>query len=203
MPTKDEILKALSTCIEPELHKDIVTLGMVQNLVVDAGVVSFDCAHRPCLSLKGHDAARGGRGDQEGFRREVGQDQHRRPASVKKDVRLESMMPPGVKNLIAVAAGKGGVGKSTVASNPRGGARARRGELVGLMDADIYGPIQPADDGRRGPPSFGRGRGQQDRSRAVGHGVKVMSMGFLMRIPTSPVISTGAGRCCTARLLNF
>ncbi len=40
MPTKDEVLKALSTCIEPELHKDIVTLGMVQNLVVEAGVVS-------------------------------------------------------------------------------------------------------------------------------------------------------------------
>src|SRR5262245_56223036 len=116
MPTKDEVLKALSTCIEPELHKDIVTLGMVENLVVEGGVVSFDYKlTTPACPLKGI------------MQMEAEQALKKVPgvtavkvnftASVKKDVRLESVLPPGVKNLIAVAAGKGGVGKSTVASN--------------------------------------------------------------------------------------
>src|SRR3989338_4215747 len=63
-------------------------------------------------------------------------------AAVKKDMRLENVLPPGIKNLIAVAAGKGGVGKSTVASNIAV-SLALDCARVGLMDADIYGPNQP------------------------------------------------------------
>ena len=56
---------------------------------------------------------------------------------------IEKQPIPGVRHVVAVASGKGGVGKSTVAVQPRGGARAQRGYRIGLMDADIYGPSLP------------------------------------------------------------
>ena len=186
MPTKDEILKALSTCIEPELHKDIVTLGMVRNLVVDAGVVSFDyvlttpaCPLKGMMQLEAEEAVRKVAG--------VRSVKINMTASVKKDARLESVLPPGVKNLIAVAAGKGGVGKSTVASN-LAVALALDGARVGLMDADIYGPNQPQMMGVAGHQPVA---GPDNKIEpALSHGVKVMSMGFLME-PDKPVIWRG------------
>ncbi len=108
-------------------------------------------------------------------------------ASVKKDARLESVLPPGIKNLIAVAAGKGGVGKSTVASN-LAVALALEGARVGIMDADIYGPNQPQMMGVSGyKPMAGP---DNKIEPAQNHGVKVMSMGFLMD-PDAPVIWRG------------
>ena len=108
MPSKDEILKALSTCIEPDLHKDIVTLGMVQNLVVEGGVVSFDyvlttpaCPLKGMMQLEAEEAIKKVAG--------VKSVKINMTASVKKDARIGSILPPGIKNLIAVAAGKGGV----------------------------------------------------------------------------------------------
>jgi ATP-binding protein involved in chromosome partitioning len=186
MPTKDEILKALSTCIEPELHKDIVTLGMVQNLVVEGGVVSFDymlttpaCPLKGMMQLEAEEAIKKVAG--------VKSVKINMTASVKKDMRLENILPPGVKNLIAVAAGKGGVGKSTVASN-LAVALALDGAKVGLMDADIYGPNQPQMMGVSGHQPVA---GEDNKIEpAVGHGVKVMSMGFLMD-PDKAVIWRG------------
>lgn len=183
---KDEVLKALSTCIEPELHKDIVTLGMVQNLVVDAGAVSFDymlttpaCPLKGMMQLEAEEAVKKVAG--------VKSVKINMTASVKKDARLENVMPPGVKNIIAVAAGKGGVGKSTVASN-LAVALALDGAKVGLMDADIYGPNQPQ---MMGVPDHKPFAGEDDKIEpALGHGVKVMSMGFLME-PDKPVIWRG------------
>ncbi len=187
MPTKDEVLKALSTCIEPELHKDIVSLGMVQNLVVDAGVVSFDyvlttpaCPLKGMMQLEAEEAVKKVPGVTESVKINM-------TASVKKDLRLENVMPGGVKNVIAVAAGKGGVGKSTVASN-LAVALALDGAKVGLMDADIYGPNQPQMMGVAGhQPVAGA---DNKIEPAVGHGVKIMSMGFLMD-PDKPVIWRG------------
>ncbi|HXT01247.1 MAG TPA: Mrp/NBP35 family ATP-binding protein [Elusimicrobiota bacterium] len=186
MPTKDEILKALSKCIEPELHKDIVTLGMVQNLVVEGGVVSFDyqlttpaCPLKGMMQLEAEEAVKKVPG--------VKSVKINMTASVKKDVRLESVLPPGVKNLIAVAAGKGGVGKSTVASN-LAVALALDGAKVGLMDADIYGPNQPQMMGVGGHQPVA---GEDNKIEpAMNHGVKIMSMGFLMD-PDKAVIWRG------------
>lgn len=186
MPTKDEVLKALSTCIEPELHKDIVTLGMVRNLVVDAGVVSFDyvlttpaCPLKGMMQLEAETAVKKVSG--------VTAVKINMTASVKKDARLESVLPPGIKNLVAVAAGKGGVGKSTVASN-LAVALAKDGARVGLMDADIYGPNQPQ---MMGVPGFQPVAGPDNKIEpAEAHGVKVMSMGFLMD-PDKAVIWRG------------
>ena len=186
MPSKDEILKALSTCQEPELHKDIVTLGMVQNLVVEAGVVSFDyvlttpaCPLKGMMQLEAEEAVKKVPG--------VKSVKINMTASVKKDARLQSVLPPGIKNLVAVAAGKGGVGKSTVASN-LAVALAMEGARVGLMDADIYGPNQPQMMGVKGyQPVAGP---DNKIEPAESHGVKIMSMGFLMD-PDAPVIWRG------------
>ena len=186
MPTKDEVLKALSTCIEPELHKDIVTLGMVQNLAVCGDAVSFDymlttpaCPLKGMMQLEAEEAVKKVPG--------VKSVKINMTASVKKDVRLENVMPSGVKNVIAVAAGKGGVGKSTVASN-LAVSLALDGAKVGLLDADIYGPNQPQMMGVMGHQPVA---GEDDKIEpAVGHGVKIMSMGFLMD-PDKPVIWRG------------
>ncbi|MDE2490720.1 MAG: Mrp/NBP35 family ATP-binding protein [Elusimicrobia bacterium] len=186
MPTKDEVLKALSTCIEPELRKDIVSLGMVKNLAVCAGVVSFDyelttpaCPLKGMMQLEAEQAVKKLPG--------VTDVKIKMTAAVRKDVRLESVLPPGIKNLIAVAAGKGGVGKSTVASN-LAVALAQDGAKVGLMDADIYGPNQPQ---MMGVPDWKPVVGEDDKiAPAEAHGVKLMSMGFLMD-PDKAVIWRG------------
>ncbi len=93
---------------------------------------------------------------------------------------------PGVKAIVAVASGKGGVGKSTVASN-LALALARNGHSVGLLDADIYGPSQPRMLGVRGRPSSGDGKILEPMQA---YGIKVMSMGFLVAEET-PMIWRG------------
>jgi ATP-binding protein involved in chromosome partitioning len=187
MPTKEEVLRALSTCIEPELHKDIVSLNMVQNLVVEGGKVTFDYVlTTPACPLKGmmELEAKTAIEKQVPGVKEV---KINMTANVRKDTRLSNVLPPGIKNVIAVGSGKGGVGKSTVAAN-LAVSLALEGAKVGLMDADIYGPNQPqmmhvedfepvvGEDNKIDPPS--------------NYGVKVMSMGFLMD-PDAPVIWRG------------
>ena len=186
MPTKDEVLQALSQVQEPELHKDIVSLGMVQNLVVEGGRVSFDYVlTTPACPLKGMMELQA----QEAVKKVAGVTDVKihMTASVRNDPRLASVLPPGIKNIIAVGSGKGGVGKSTVACN-LAVSLACEGAVVGLMDADIYGPNQPQMMGladwqpRPGPDN--------KLEPPTAYGVKVMSMGFLMD-PDSPVIWRG------------
>jgi ATP-binding protein involved in chromosome partitioning len=186
MPNEKEILKALSACQEPELHKDIVTLGMVQNVKIEGGKVSFDYVlTTPACPLKG---------EMEREAREavlkvpgVTEAAIRMTASVRKDPRLERVMPPGVRNIIAVGSGKGGVGKSTVACN-LAVSLALDGAKVGLMDADIYGPNQPQMMGVSGyEPRPGP---DNKLEPPTAFGVKLMSMGFLMD-PDAPVIWRG------------
>ena len=93
---------------------------------------------------------------------------------------------PGVKAIIAVASGKGGVGKSTVATN-LALALARRGHAIGLLDADIYGPSQPRMMGIRGRPTSADGK---ILAPMEAYGIKVMSMGFLVPEET-PMIWRG------------
>ncbi len=90
---------------------------------------------------------------------------------------------PGVERVIAIASGKGGVGKSTVSSN-LAVALARQGRRVGLLDADIYGPSQPRMMGLSGRPDAPDGK---TIIPLVGHGVKVMSMGLLLKDTESVV----------------
>src|SRR5450631_1101912 len=87
---------------------------------------------------------------------------------------------PGVKNIIAVASGKGGVGKSTTAVN-LALALAAEGARVGMLDADIYGPSQPMMLGISGQPVSKDGKSMEPMN---GHGVQVMSIGFLVEVDT-------------------
>jgi ATP-binding protein involved in chromosome partitioning len=185
-PSEKDILAALSTCEEPELHKDIVSLGMVRNLTIAGSVVSFDyvlttpaCPLKGMMEQEAKDAVKKVPG--------VTDVNIRMTANVKKDPRLESVLQPGIKNIVAVGAGKGGVGKSTVASS-LAISLALEGASVGLMDADIYGPNQPQMMGISNlEPEIGP---DKKIIPPVAYGVKVMSMGFLMD-PDSPVIWRG------------
>ncbi len=184
--SEKEVLSALSTCQEPELHKDIVSLGMIRNLTIAGSVVSFDyvlttpaCPLKETMEQEARDAVKKVLG--------VTEVNIRMTANVKKDPRLESVLPPGIKNIVAVGAGKGGVGKSTVASS-LAISLALEGASVGLMDADIYGPNQPQMMGIANlEPEIGP---DKKIIPPIAHGIKVMSMGFLMD-PDSPVIWRG------------
>ena len=186
MPTKEEVLKALSACQEPELNKDIVTLGMVQNLAVEDGKVSFDyvlttpaCPLKGMMELEAKEAVLKVPG--------VKEVKINMTANVRKDLRLERIMPSGVKNIIAVGSGKGGVGKSTVACN-LAVSLALDGAKVGLLDADVYGPNQPQMMGVADYKPAPNKDNKMDPPESFG--VKVMSMGFLMD-PDQPVIWRG------------
>lgn len=186
MPTREQVLAALRTCQEPELHQDIVTLNMVQNLEVSGGKVSFDyvlttpaCPLKGMMELEAREAVLKVPG--------VTDVRIKMTASVKKDMRLERVMPSGVKNIIAVGSGKGGVGKSTVACN-LAVSLALDGATVGLMDADVYGPNQPQ---MMGVGDFEPAAGPDNKiDPAEAFGVKLFSMGFLMAAD-QPVIWRG------------
>ena len=141
MPAKEEVLKALSACKDPEIEKDIVSLGMVQNLAVEGDKVRFNyvlttpaCPLKSSMEAEARQAVLKVPG--------VKTVDINMTASVRKDLRLERGLPPGIKNLVAVGSGKGGVGKASVAAN-LAVSLAKDGASVGLMDADIYGPNQP------------------------------------------------------------
>src|SRR5262249_56085077 len=98
------------------------------------------------------------------------------PHAVQRGVKLV----PGIKNIIAVASGKGGVGKSTTAVN-LALALAAEGATVGMLDADIYGPSQPLMLGITGRPTSKDGKSMEPME---GHGVQAMSVGFLIEQDT-------------------
>jgi ATP-binding protein involved in chromosome partitioning len=177
-------MEALGHVIEPELHKDLVTLNMIRNLEIKNGDVDFTVMlTTPACPLKNQieDEARAAVLTVPGVKRvSVKFD-----ASVPQDRRLTSRMDIGVKNAVAVASGKGGVGKSTIATN-LALALALSGASVGLLDADIYGPNIPLMMGVHERPRASNGRILPPQ----GYGVKLMSMGFLVEEGT-PIIWRG------------
>ncbi|CAO3446253.1 ATP-binding protein involved in chromosome partitioning [Azospirillum brasilense] len=211
-----QVLEALRTVVDPERGKDVVSLGMLSGLVVRDGHVAFSIevdpkrgaqaepvrhaaekavealpgvlsvtavltAHRPAgqgaapQQGHGHDHghSHGGHGHSHGGH------SHGQPAEQKPLV-------PGVKAIVAVASGKGGVGKSTTASN-LALAMAANGLKVGLLDADIYGPSMPRMLGISGRPTSRDGKILEPMEN---YGIKVMSMGFLVAEDT-PMIWRG------------
>ncbi len=172
---RDAVLRQLATVQEPELHKDLVSLNMIQDLVVEGGKVSFRVVlTTPACPLRGRieNEARQAAMAVEG----VTEVKVTLDAQVPADGRPRGILDLPVRNVVAVASGKGGVGKSTVAVN-LAVALAKSGAAVGLLDADIYGPNIPTMMGvqRLPPPKDGK------LVPAEAYGVKVMSIGFLVK----------------------
>ena len=184
--TKDNILNVLKQVKDPDLHRDIVTLGFVKNLEIKGKDVSFRlelttpaCPVRDQFKADCENAIRGGIAG-------VGAVSIEMTSNVVTHVneRRQAIIP-GVKNTIAVASGKGGVGKSTVAVN-LAVALAMDGARVGLVDADVYGPSAPLMFGIKDKPKMAN----EKLIPLEGHGVKVMSIGFLVD-PMQAVIWRG------------
>jgi ATP-binding protein involved in chromosome partitioning len=179
MVQKEDILAALSKVQEPELHKDLVTLNMVRDLTVDNGQIAFTlmlttpaCPLKDKMKTESEQAVMSVPG--------VKSVSIQFSAEVKANKRLGegAQMPAGIKNIIAVASGKGGVGKSTTSVNIAV-CLQRLGAKVGLLDADIYGPNIPM---MMGIPETER-PSVNDKEQLIpfeNHGVKVISIGFLV-----------------------
>ena len=182
---EQQVLDALRTVKDPDLHKDIVALNFVKDLKVEKGKASFtiELTTPACPVKKEMEQwARAAVLGVDGIR-EV---QINMTAAVRNSAQAPSKQGiPGVKNIIAVGSGKGGVGKTTVAVN-LAVALARTGAKVGLLDSDVYGPNVPLMMGIHGQPHAVQNRIQP----LSNYGVRVMSMGFLAADDT-PLIWRG------------
>lgn len=176
----EKVLEALSFVIEPDLKKDIVELGLVSNLQVKGQVITFDVkVSNPAM----HSRKRIEEACVFQVQRFVGKEWEVEPnvaALPKSSDRPaeQRKVLPGVKHVIAVASGKGGVGKSTITANLAAGL-AKMGKKVGLVDADIYGPSIPIMfDVMHEKPMIKDFDGKQMMAPVESYGVKILSIGF-------------------------
>ena len=206
--TQEHVLAALRRVIEPQSGRDIVSLGLVSGLVVRESNVGFAIEVTPEAAARmepvrksAEDAvfALAGVGSvtavltaeraapaQEPEAPRQKAPPEKAPGTARQQAGPAGGLVPGVRTIIAVASGKGGVGKSTVSVN-LAVALARLGHAVGLLDADIYGPSMPRMMGITGKPSSPDGK---QIIPMENHGLKVMSMGFLVPEDT-PMIWRG------------
>jgi len=178
MITPEIVLEALKNVDDPDLKKDIVTLGMVKDVVVDGKNVNFtvvlttpacpmkDMIHKACVNAILF------------FVDKEAVVNVNMTANITTQRGSNKAILPNVKNIIAIASGKGGVGKSTVSSN-LAVALARQGAKVGLVDADIYGPSQHIMfDVQHEKPMMKDVDGKGYMLPVESYNVKLMSIGF-------------------------
>ena len=183
--TNEQVLSALRNVQDPDLHKDIVTLGFVKEVRVAGGEVDFTVelttpacpvkdqmkaeAEALVAALPGVTAARA-----------------KMTANVSTRGGFGRQQIPGIRNIVAVGAGKGGVGKSTTSVN-LAVSLAMKGARVGLLDGDVYGPNIPQMLGCTATPAV-------DAEKRIvppeAHGIRVISMGMLVP-PDQPIIWRG------------
>ncbi|MFC4350183.1 iron-sulfur cluster carrier protein ApbC [Fodinicurvata halophila] len=200
-PSENDILEALKTVRDPESGEDIVTQGMISGLVVKYGNVGFSIEVDPAkgpeleplrqeaekaaenvkgvLSVSAMLTAHRGAGQASGgpsAQTQGSGTQHQHAHQGQQEGQQARQMAPGVKHIIAVASGKGGVGKSTVATNLVL-SLSLLGLKCGIMDADIYGPSQPRMLGITGRPQSEDGKILKPMQN---YGISCMSMGFLV-----------------------
>ncbi|GAB4205149.1 MAG: Mrp/NBP35 family ATP-binding protein [Bacteroidia bacterium] len=175
------VLEALKNVIDPDLKKDIVTLGMVKDLFVENNTVKFklelttpacplkDVLKNACINA---------------IKEYVNKDavvEIEVTSRVRTSIKKENSTLKDVKHIIAVASGKGGVGKSTISAN-LALALQQLGAKTGLLDADIYGPSQSiifgVEDEVPGPAEF---EGQRKMAPVVSYGIKLNSIGFMAK----------------------
>lgn len=187
--TRQQVLHALGHVQEPDLQKDLVTLNMIRDIAIDGQKVSFsvvlttpacplkDLIQNACINAIKH------------FISKDAEVEVNMTSNVSTQ-RQGAAVLPGVKNIIAVASGKGGVGKSTVSAN-LALALAAEGAKVGLLDADIYGPSIPTLFGctNQAPESI------EENGRSImvpieKYGIKLLSIGFMVA-PTQAVVWRG------------
>ncbi len=176
-PTVQAVQEALQQVLDPQTGRDFVSTKALKNLRVEGDRVSFDLElGYPAQSLHA------------GLREQLGAAARSVPGVAQVEVAISThiiahtvqrglQLLPGVKNVVAVASGKGGVGKSTTAAN-LALALAAEGARVGLLDADIYGPSQPVMMGISDRPETADGKTMEPLEN---HGVQVMSIGFLVK----------------------
>ncbi len=177
--TTEQVINALRYVDDPDLKKDLITLNMVKDIEVNGNQVSFtvvlttpacpmkDMIHNACLNAILH---------------YVSKDavvKINMTAQVTSKKEKDETTLKDVKNIIAIASGKGGVGKSTIAANLALGL-SKQGAKVGLVDADIYGPSQHIMFGvERESPGPAEFNGQKKMSPVISYGVKLNSIGFM------------------------
>src|SRR5919107_4161099 len=172
MVTVDQVITALKSVKDPEIHKDIVSMGMIKDITINEDKLAFT------LELTTPACP---------FNSEIEQDVRNSISNIGiknldlkvtarvvegRSISMDQLLP-NVKNVLAVASGKGGVGKTTVSVN-LALALAKTGAKVGILDADIYGPSVPLMLGLKESPEVFDGKIQPP----VSEGVKIISMGF-------------------------
>ncbi len=174
MTDKDTILQALKSVRDPDLHKDIVSLGFVQNLAVCDGTVKFQlqlttpaCPVKEQLKAQAEQAVLALDG--------IHAVHVELTAEVKPSLPVGNQLGGNIKHVLAVTSGKGGVGKSTCAVN-LAAALAAHGAKVGILDADVYGPNIPVMMGIQRKPE---GRGNK-LFPIQAHNIKTMSVGYMI-----------------------
>lgn len=196
----EQVKEALSYVIEPDLKKDLITLDLVSNIQIKENELEFDVKiSNPALHNR---------------KRVMAACEHQIHSKISEDIKVTAnvtAMPrgherapehrtvlPGVKNIIAIASGKGGVGKSTVAANIAAGLAAQ-GHSVGLVDADIYGPSMPSMfDVLNATPGGVEKNGEKMMKPVESYGVKILSIGFFST-PDQAVVWRGP---MTVKALN-
>jgi ATP-binding protein involved in chromosome partitioning len=187
MITEEKVLAALSHVDDPDLKKDLVTLGMIQNLKIENGI-AFDlvlttpaCPMKEMITNACRTAIR--------VMVDAEADVKINVTSQVSSAREGSEVLSSVKNIIAVASGKGGVGKSSVAA-ALAMALQKSGAKTGILDADIYGPSVPTMFGLREAPPMVEKDGKQMIVPLEKNGLKLLSIGF-MAAPDQAIVWRG------------